>query len=465
MVTIQSGSMAARDLESMLHPQTHLAQHHKTGPMMLKRAQGVYMYDDQGNQYLEGLAGLWCTSLGYGNEELAQAAYDQIKELSYAQLFAGKSHEVGVLLAEKLKEMVPLHQSKVFFGNSGSDANDTQIKLIWYYNNVSGRPQKKKIIGRIKGYHGITLASGSLTGLPMSHKGFDLPLAGGRFLHTDLPHYWRMAAPGESEEQFASRLADNLEQMILSEGPDTVAAFIAEPVMGAGGVILPPRTYFDKIQAVLRKYDVLFIDDEVICGFGRTGRPFGADTYNLQPDSISLAKALTSAYQPLSAVVVKDEIYQAFLQASDDMGVFGHGFTYSGHPVACAVGLKTLEIYQRDQLFEHAARLAPQMQARLQRFADHPLVGEVRGVGLIGAVELVADKRTKAAFDPAGKVGAECLKHCHANGLICRAIGDVMGFCPPLIITPAQIDEMFDKFERALAATLDWASGQGLLAA
>ena len=464
-MSIEPGSMAARDLASVLHPQTHLAQHHKTGPMMLQRAAGVYMYDDQGNQYLEGLAGLWCTALGYGNEELAQAAYDQIKELSYAQLFASRSHAVGIELAEKLKAMVPLNESKVFFGNSGSDANDTQIKLVWYYNNVIGRPEKKKIIGRLKGYHGITLAAGSLTGLPLSHKGFDLPLEGGRFLHTDMPHYWRLAEPGESEEDYSSRLAANLEKLILDEGPETVAAFIAEPVMGAGGVLTPPATYFEKIQAVLQKYDVLFIDDEVICGFGRTGNPFGADTYDLKPDSISLAKALTSAYQPLSAVIIKDEIYQAFLDAADDMGMFGHGFTYSGHPVACAVGLKTLEIYERDKLFDHAAALAPQFQERVQRFADHPLVGEARGVGLICAVELVADKVSKTAFDPPGKVGAECLSHCHANGLICRAIGDVMAFCPPLIITSEQVDEMFDKFEKAMAATLDWANGEGLLAA
>lgn len=458
-------SLAARDLASVLHPQTHLGQHHKTGPMMLQKAEGVYMWDDDGNQYLEGLAGLWCTSLGYGNEELAQAAYDQIKELSYAQLFASKSHEVGIELAEKLKAMLPLGDSKVFFGNSGSDANDTQIKLIWYYNNVRGKPEKKKIIGRIKGYHGITLGAGSLTGLPPSHVGFDLPLEGGRFLHTDMPHHWRFAEPGESEQEFSTRLANNLEQLILKEGPETVAAFIAEPIMGAGGVITPPESYFEKVQAVLKKYDVLFIDDEVICGFGRTGKPFGFDTYNLQPDTISMAKALTSAYQPLSAVVIKDEMYQAYVDAADDMGLFGHGFTYSGHPVACAVGLKTLEIYERDRLFDHAARLAPQFQERLNRFAGHPLVGEVRGVGLIGAIELVADKRSKAAFEPAGKVGAACLGYCQSNGLIARAIGDVMGFCPPLVITSAQIDELFDKFELAMAATLEWANGEGLLAA
>lgn len=464
-MTIQSGSIAARDLESVLHPQTHLAQHHAKGPMMLARAKGVYMYDDQGNQYIEGLSGLWCAALGYGNEEVARAAYDQILELSYAQLFSSKSHEVGVRLAEKIKAMVPLHKSKVFFGNSGSDANDTQVKLVWYYNNVRGRPEKKKFIGRVKGYHGITLAAGSLTGIPMSHNGFDLPLAGGRFLHTDMPHYYRFAEPGESEADFATRLAGNLDALIEREGPETVAAFIAEPIMGAGGVITPPATYFDKVQAVLKKHDVLFIDDEVITGFGRTGRPFGADTYDLHPDSISLAKALTSAYQPLSAVVIKDEIYQAFVDAADAMGPFGHGFTYSGHPVACAVGLKVLEIYERDRLFEHAAALAPQFQERLRSFADHPLVGEVRGEGLIGAVEFVQNKATKAPFDPPGKVGAECLNHCHANGLICRAIGDVMGFCPPLIVTSEQVDEVFDKFERALEATLAWANGEGLLAA
>ncbi len=464
-MTIEPGSLAARDLESVFHPQTNLAQHHRSGPMMLAHAEGVYMYDDHGKQYLEGLAGLWCTSLGYGNEELAQVAYDQIKTLSYAQMFASKSHEVGILMAEKLKQLVPLDNARVFFGNSGSDANDTQVKLVWYYNNVIGRPHKKKIIGRVKGYHGITLAAGSLTGLAPSHKGFDLPLAGGRFLHTDQPHYWRHAEAGESERDYATRLAANLEQLILSEGPDTVAAFIAEPIMGAGGVIVPPAGYFEKIQAVLKKYDVLFIDDEVICGFGRTGQPFGIDTYDLKPDSVTLAKALTSAYQPLSAVMVKGDMYQAMVDAADDMGMFGHGFTYSGHPVACAVGLKTLEIYERDKLFEHAAALAPQFQERLSRYRDHPLVGEVRGTGLIGAVELVADKKTGRAFEPAGKVGAEVLNHCHANGLICRAIGDVMAFCPPLIITSTQVDELFDKFDRAMAASLEWANSEGLLAA
>jgi 4-aminobutyrate---pyruvate transaminase len=456
-------SLADRDLQSVFHGQTHLGQLQETGPMIMDHAEGIYIYDDAGKQYIEGVAGLWCTALGYGNEELAQVAYEQIKKLSYSHTFTGKGHEPSILLAEKLKEMLPIKNAKVFFGNSGSDANDTQIKLAWYYNNVTERPEKKKIISRIKGYHGITLAAGSLTGTPQSHVGFDLPLASGRFLHTDLPHFWRYGQDGESEEEFATRMAVSLERLIQSEGADTIAAFIAEPIMGAGGVILPPDTYFDKVQLILKKHDILFIDDEVICGFGRTGQPFGADTYNLAPDSISLAKALTSAYQPLSAVVVKDEMYDAFLDAAPEMGAFGHGYTYSGHPVACAVGLKTLEIYERDQLFEKAAALAPQFQGRLGRFADHPLVGESRGTGLIGAVELVADKKRKSGFPVPGQMGAKVAKLAQEQGLIVRAIGDALAFCPPLIITSDQINEMFDKFEIAMAEGLEWASSEGFL--
>ena len=464
-MALKMGDLEAKDLDNLFHPWTHLAQHESNGPMVLERAEGVYMYDNHGKQYLEGLGGLWCTSLGYGNEELAQAAYDQIKQLSYAQLFASKSYEIGIELAEKINNLIPIGKSRVLFGNSGSDANDTQIKLAWYYNNVLGRPEKKKIISRIKAYHGITLGAGSLTGLPPSHNGFDLPIREDLFLYTDMPHYYRGAVAGESEIQFASRLAENLEKLILKEGPETVAAFIAEPIMGAGGVILPPETYFDKIQPVLKKYDVLFIDDEVICGFGRTGSPFGIQSYGLSPDSVSLAKAITSAYQPLSAVVLKEEIYQSILDASDKMGIFGHGYTWGGHPVACAVALKTLEIYERESIFEKSSALAPHFQNRLAKFNDHPLVGEARGKGLLGAVELVSNKEFKSMFDTPGKVGAQVQAFCHENGLICRAIGDVVAFCPPLIITAEQIDELFDKFERAMSQSLEWANGEGLLAA
>jgi len=464
-MSLKPGSLAARDAAAILHPMVNPAVIEERGALMMERGKGVYVWDSEGRQYLEGLAGLWCTSLGYGNEELAQAAYTQITQLSFQHMFNGKSHEPGMLLAEQLKQMVPVENaSKVFFGCSGSDANDTQIKLIWFYNNALGRPHKKKIIGRLKGYHGITLAAGSLTGLPAMHNQWDLPLDS-RFIHTDCPHHYRFAQDGESEEDFASRLANNLEQLILREGPDTVAAFIAEPVMAAGGVLVPPRTYFEKIQAVLSRYDVLFIADEVVCGFGRTGQPFGSQTFNIKPDTITLAKALTSAYQPLSAVVIPEKMYGPIAEAGKKLGTIGHGYTYSGHPVCSAVALKTLEIYQRDRLFERVTALTPQFQRRLRAFLDHPLVGEARGVGLLGALEFVSNKTTKAGFTPYGSIGTYCFERCHAHGLIPRNVGDGIALCPPIIITEAQIDEMFDKLSLALDDTLDYVSRQGLLAA
>jgi len=463
-MSLTPGSIAARDVASVLHPYTNLALMEEQGPMIMERAEGIHMWDDQGNKFIEGLSGLWCTSLGYGNEELAQTAYEQMKKLSYSHMFIGKSHEPGILLAEKIKEMVPMEASKVFFGCSGSDANDTQVKLMWYYNNAIGRPRKKKIISRVKAYHGITLAATSLSGLPPVHAHFDAPL-NDRFLHTDTPHHYRFAEPGETEQEFSSRLAANLEKMILAEDPDTVAAFIAEPVMGAGGVLVPPAGYFEKIQAVLDKYDIMFIVDEVITGLGRTGNPFGSQTYDLRPDTMSLAKALTSAYQPLSAVVIPEKMYQAIVEASAEVGAFAHGYTFSGHPVAAAVGLKALEIYEREKIFEKAAALSPRFQQCLQTFSDHPLVGEARGVGMIGACELVADKSTKAPFDPAGKVGLYCLSRCLENGLVVRAMGDVMAFCPPLIISDDEVGEIFDRFGRSLDETLDWATREGLFTA
>ncbi len=463
-VSLQPGSIAARDAAAVLHPMVNLGAIEDNGALIIKRAKGVYVWDDQGRQYIEGLAGLWSTSLGYGNEELADTARTQILDLSFSHMFNGKSHEPGMLLAERLKAMAPMPTSKVFFGLSGSDANDTQVKLLWFYNNALGRPKKKKIIGRIKGYHGITLASGSLTGLAPMHNQWDLPLDG-RFIHTDCPHHYRFAEKGESEEDFATRLANNLEQLILREGPDTVAGFIAEPIMAAGGVLLPPRTYFEKIQAVLAKYDVMFIADEVVCGFGRTGNPFGSQTFNIRPDTMTLAKALTSSYQPLSAVLIPEKMYAAILDASRKQNTFGHGYTYSGHPVCAAVALKTLEIYERDRIFERAAALAPTFQARLRSFAGHPLVGEVRGTGLIGAMEFVSNKATKDGFTPAGSIGAYCFDRCHVHGLIPRNVGDGIAFCPPLVITEAQIDEIFDKFSKALADTLDYVTREGLLAA
>ena len=449
-----AGSLEARDVEALLHPATNLKLHQERGPHVLARAQGVYVWDSAGKQYLEGLAGLWCTALGYGNARLAAVAERQLRELSFTHLFGGKSHEPAIVLAEKLKTMMPFPAARVFFGNSGSDANDTQIKLMWYYNNARGRPQKKKIIARQRGYHGVTIGSGSLTGLPSYHKSFDLPLP--QIKHVSCPHHYRYGAPGETEQAFAARLADELEQTILAEGPDTVAAFIADPVLGAGGVIVPPADYFARVQAVLKKYDVLFIADEVITGFGRTGHAFGCETYGITPATMSIAKALSSAYLPISAVLIPEFLYEPLMEESGRVGTFGHGFTYSGHPACAAVALENLTIMEELSLFDTVARIAPHFQARLQALATHPLVGEARGVGLLGGVELVADKATKAPFAAARGVGAYCVDACLAHGLILRNLADVVAICPPLIVSDTQIDELFDKLELALADTLKW---------
>ena len=451
---------AQRDIETLIHPYTNLKAFRETGPMVLERGEGVYVWDDQGKRYIEGMAGLWCTSLGYGNAELVEAAREQLSKLSFTHIFGGKSHDGAIALAEKLKELSPVPVSKVFFTNSGSEANDTQIKLVWYMNNALGRPEKKKIISRQKAYHGVTIASASLTGLPIVQNDFDVPIDG--ILHTSCPHHYRFAEEGESEEEFAARLADELEELILREGPDTVAAFIAEPVMGAGGVLVPPEGYFARIEAVLRKYDIYFISDEVICGFGRTGNWFGCEHFGYSPDSLSMAKALTSGYIPMGAVTVPEPMYQALLDQSAKLGAFGHGYTYTGHPVAAAVALKTMEIYERDDIPGHVRQVAPLFQKRLKALADHPLVGEARGAGLVGGVELVADKAAKTAFNPAHLVGAKCAKAGEAAGIIVRAIGDTLAICPPLIISEEEIDALFDGFEKALDDTDAMVTREGL---
>src|ERR1700758_4318101 len=448
-------NLATRDVETLVHPYVNLASFRDSGPLIIERGQGVYVYDTEGKPYIEGMAGLWCTALGYGNEELVEAAAAQMRKLSFAHLFTGKSHDPAIELAEKLKEIAPVPISKVFFCNSGSEANDTQVKLVWYLNNALGRPQKKKIIGRVKAYHGVTLAAASLTGLPVNHRDFDLPLPG--FLHTGCPHHYRFAQEGETEEAFASRLAAELEALILKEGPDTVAAFIAEPVMGAGGVIVPPQNYFKKIGEVCARYDVFTVSDEVICGFGRLGTAFGCEKLNFVPHAISVAKALSSAYLPIAGVMIPEIMYQALLSESKKIGFFGHGFTYGGHPVSAAVALKAIEIYSRDRIFERAAERAPQFQARLVALNSHPLVGEARGLGLIGGVELVANKKTRQAFAPGQGVGPRAVRFAEDEGLIVRAVmGDVLTLCPPLIITAAEVDELFDRLTRALDKTLDW---------
>ncbi len=443
-------SLAARDQASVFHPYTDAVALRENGPLVIVRGEGVRVWDDQGRDYIESVAGLWCASLGFSNERLARAAYEQMQKLPFYHAFTAKSHEPMIQLAEMLLERAPVPMSRAFFANSGSEANDTAVKMIWYLNNALGRPRKKKIIGRIKGYHGITVASASLTGLVNNHRSFDVPLPG--FVHTMTPHYYHEAQPGESEEAFAARCADELERLILAEDPDTVAAMFAEPVMGAGGVIVPPRGYFEAIQAVLRRYDVLLVADEVICGFGRTGNYWGCQTFGVEPDILTCAKALSSSYLPISAVLVNERVYEGLAQESHVIGTFGHGFTYSGHPVPAAVAVETLRIYDEMDIVEHVRAVGPHMQAALrERFAGHELVGEVRGVGLIGAFELIADKEARRNFDPALKMGARAVKLGEQHGVISRVLpGDTLAFSPPLIITEAELDEMVERMGRAL---------------
>jgi 4-aminobutyrate--pyruvate transaminase len=449
-------NLAHRDIETLVHPYTNLAAFRASGPLVIERGQGVFLYDQAGKAYIDGMAGLWCTALGHGNEELVEAAAGQMRRLAFSHLFTGKSHHGAIELAEKIKEIAPVPTSKVFFCSSGSEANDTQVKLVWYMNNALGRPRKKKVVSRLKAYHGVTIAAASLTGLPANQRDFDLPIAG--FLHAGCPHHYRFAEPGESEAEFATRLAQDLDALIVREGPDTVAAFIAEPVMGAGGVLVPPKTYFEQVTEVCARHDIYMICDEIITGFGRLGTMFGCQAVGFKPHAISLAKALTSAYVPMAAVTVPEEMYQAMLDESRKIGTFGHGFTYSGHPVAAAVALKALEIYARDDIAAQAARKAPQFQARLAALAAHPLVGEARGLGLVGAIEMVADKASKRAFDPKAGVGRRAVHFAEEEGLIVRFLpGDVVSVCPPLIISPAEIDDLFDRLARALDRTLAWA--------
>ena len=450
MTPPRPNSAAARDVANVLHPYTELKSHLEVGPTVISRGEGVRVWDENGRSYIESVAGLWCASLGFSNERLVQAAAAQMRKLPFYHGFTAKSHEPMIDLAEMLIQRAPVPMSRVFFANSGSEANDSAVKMVWYFNNALGRPKKKKLIGRIKAYHGVNLAAASLTGLAGNHRSFDLPLPG--FIHTVCPDFYHDGAPGETEEQFASRCADELERLILAEDPDTVAAMWAEPIMGAGGLIMPPRGYFEKIQAVLRKYDILLVADEVICGFWRTGNYWGSQTFGAQPDIITCAKALSASYLPISAVLVNDRVFRALADESHNIGYFGHGYTYSGHPVPAAVAIETLKLYDELNIGAHVGTVGSHLQAELRRrFEGHELVGNVRGIGLIGGIELVADKDRRANFDPTMKVGGRLGKLCEANGVIVRILSnDVLAFSPPLIITAAEIDEMLDGVGRAL---------------
>ncbi|MBE90660.1 MAG: aspartate aminotransferase family protein [Rhodospirillaceae bacterium] len=442
-------SASSRDVSYVLHPYTNLELHQSAGPQIITRGEGIYVEDEEGKKYIEGMAGLWCASLGFGEERLVKAAERQMRTLPFYHVFASKSHLPVIDLAEKLIAMSPLPMSKVFFANSGSEATDTVVKLVWYYNNAQGRPKKKKIISRQRAYHGVTIAAASMTGLPFNHRDFDLPID--RIIHADCPHYYRNGLPGESEQAFSERLAVNLEKLIEDEGPDTVAAFIAEPVMGAGGVIVPPKGYFEAIQPILKKYDILFIADEVICGFGRTGNMFATETYNLQPDMITMAKALSAAYTPISAVMLNKQVADVVYENSGKIGSFGHGFTYSAHPMSAAVALETLSIYEERDIVSHVRSVMGHFQNGLQALAEHPLVGEARGLGLLGGIELVEDKASKKNFAPNLSVGPSVAARCLEHGLIVRSLpGDIITLCPPLVILEAEVDMLLARLRIAL---------------
>lgn len=441
-MTVQPNSIEARDAAYHLHPYTNARKMEAEGSLILEEGEGIYVTDNTGKRYIEGLSGLWSVAVGFGEQRLVDAATEQLKKLPYYHTFAQKSHTPSVELAEKLIDMAPVPMSKVFFTNSGSEANDTVVKLIWYRANAMGQPEKKKIISRIKGYHGVTVASASLTGLPYNHMSFDLPLPG--ILHTGCPHYGGFAQDGESEAQFVARLAQELDDMIQAEGPDTIAAFIGEPVMGAGGVIVPPAGYWEAVQAVLKKYDILLIADEVICGFGRTGKMFGCETMGIEPDVMVLSKQLSSSYMPISAVLVNDRVYQPVADESDRIGVLGHGYTGSGHPVGAAVALENIKIIEERDLVGNAARLKALFLDRLNALTGNPLVKEMRGIGLIGALEL------HQQGDAIGVAGGAMSAACMERGLIVRNLGDTVALCPPLIITEAQMNEMFDIYADAL---------------
>lgn len=437
---------------SMLAPFTAGWQTTDLHPLVIEKSEGCYLYDTNGKKYLDSLAGLWCTALGGNEHRLVDAATTQLKTLPFYHSFWNRTTKPSLDLAKELLEIFTASKmAKVFFTNSGSEANDTQVKLVWYYNNALGRPNKKKFIARSKAYHGSTLIAASLSGLTPLHQKFDLPAP--FVLHTDCPHYWRYHLPGETEEEFSTRLANNLENLILKEGPETIAAFIAEPVMGAGGVIPPPATYFEKIQAVVKKYDILFIADEVICAFGRLGTMFGCDKYNIKPDLVSLAKALSSAYMPIGAVLVSPKVSDVIHSQSNELGNFSHGFTYSGHPVACAVALETVKIYKERNIIEQVKSLSPKFQDGIKAFSNSPIIGEIRGTGLISGTEFTDNKSPNESFPPEWGIGAYFGAECEKHGMLVRVSGDNIMMCPPFIITPDQLDELISIYGKALKAT------------
>ncbi|MFA7416694.1 MAG: aspartate aminotransferase family protein [Rhizobium sp.] len=451
--------IAEMDRNSVLHPFTQLkdfASGKMGDPTIVETGKGIRIQDAHGNQLIDGFAGLYCVNVGYGRTEVAEAISRQAYRLAYYHSYAAHTTDELAILSDRLVRMAPGKMSKVFYGMSGSDANETQAKLVWYYNNLRGKPNKKKIISRERGYHGCSIVSGSMTGMSFYHDHMDLPRAG--ILHTGVPHYYWGAEAGETELEFSIRRAGELEALILREDPETVGAFIAEPVLGTGGITPPPEGYWEEVQKVLRKYDILLIADEVITGFGRTGSMFGSQHYGIEPDLITVAKGLTSAYFPLSGAIVGEKIYKVMEDGADRVGAFSHGYTYSGHPIGAAAANAVLDIVEKEDLPGNARKVGAYFQAQLkEKFAQLPIVGEVRGVGLMGAIEFVADRESKTRFSPSLSVGARVSKAARSRGLIARAMphGDILGFAPPLVTTKEEIDEIVAIAESAVRAVMD----------
>jgi len=445
-------SPEARDVAYHLHPYTNAKKHEEVGPLLIDRGEGIYVFDNTGKRYIEAMSGLWSVGLGFSEKRLVQAATRQMERLPYYHTFTHKGHNPSADLAEKLVTMAPVPMSKAFFTNSGSEAIDTALKLIWYRSNALGKPEKKKIIVRNRAYHGVTIAAAALTSLPANHNSFDLIVP--NVIRLTAPHFYREGKPGETEEQFATRLAEELDAAIQAEGPDTIAAMFAEPLQGAGGVIVPPATYWEKIQAVLAKYDILLVADEVICGFGRTGNMFGCQTFGIKPDMMALSKQISSSYLPASALLLNEKVYAPIRERSGEIGTLGHGFTAGGHPVASAVALETIRIIEAENLVQRARDMGARLQAGLRSLSDHPLVGEVRGTALIAAIELVTDKEKKTGLATPGQLGALVNAKLQEGGIISRAMVDALAFCPPLIITEAQIDELVAGVRTALDQAL-----------
>ncbi len=435
-----------------LAPFSDFKQLKEVGPRIITHAKGVYLWDSEGHKILDGMAGLWCVAIGYGRDELADAASKQMRELPYYNLFFMTAHPPVLELSKVIADVAPQGMNHVFFTGSGSEGNDTMLRMVRHYWAIKGQPNKKVIISRKNGYHGSTVAGASLGGMTYMHEQGDLPIPG--ITHIPQP-YWFGEGGDMSPEEFGIWAANQLEEKILELGVENVGAFIAEPIQGAGGVIVPPDTYWPRIKEILAKYDILFVADEVICGFGRTAEWFGSDFYDLKPDMMTIAKGLTSGYIPMGGLIVRDEVVAVLNEGGD----FNHGFTYSGHPVAAAVALENIRILREEKIIEKAqAETAPYLQKRLRELNDHPLVGEVRGVGLLGAIELVQDKATRKRYEGRG-AGMICRQFCFDNGLIMRAVGDTMIIAPPLVISKDEIDELVTKARKCLDLTLEALQG------